>query len=61
MLTSYTYQIQFTVHYDDGRQLIESRKICAGSTTELNEKFIEVLKNEFPDLSINNLKISQVE
>ena len=60
MLNIYTYQIQFTVHYDDGRTLTECRKIQAKNSEELNAAFIEILKNEYPNLGIDNLKVSQV-
>jgi hypothetical protein len=61
MLNSYTYQIQFTVHYDDGRQLTECRSIRASSSEELNASFIEILKNEYPNLGISDLKFHQTD
>jgi len=60
MLRTHTYQVQFTVHYDDGRELTECRNIRASSTEELNAAFIEILKNEYPNLGIDNLKVHQI-
>jgi len=60
MLSIYTYQIQFTVHYPDGRTLTESRKIQAGTSDEINAAFVEILKNEYPDLGVDDLKIYQI-
>jgi hypothetical protein len=61
MLKNYTYQIQFTVHYEDGRKLTECRNIRASSSEEVNAAFIEILKNEYPNLGVDNLKIHQVK
>lgn len=61
MLSTYTYQIQFTVHYEDGRTLTDSRKIRASKSEEVNTAFTEILKNEYPNLGISDLKIFQVE
>ena len=61
MLNSYLYQIQFTVHYDDGRSLTESRQVRAATSEEVNAAFVEILKNEYPDLNISDLKIYQAK
>ena len=61
MLNTYLYQIQFTVHYDDGRQLTDNRQVRAGTSEEVNEAFVEILKNEYPNLGIGDIKIFQIK
>ena len=61
MLSTYNYQVQFTVHYEDGRELTECRNIRASSSEEINSAFVEILKNEYPDLGISNLKYHQLK